>query len=524
MSGVKDAALKYAEHGFSVIPVMKDKKPFLPWIEFQKRQATPEEIKEWFKRWPEANIGIVTGEISKTCVVDIDSKEGQQGFLKFLPDYQVMPTANTPRGFWHLYFKNPDKTLGNNAGAIPGVDFRGSGGYVVAPPSINGEGKGWEWQKGLSIFEVEPRALPQDYYELINYNTNRACGHLVDNARNMFTLGRRDEDLFHVANTLIKGGMPPEEALQLLEKLAKNCNPPFPENEIKIKVESAIQRAERREVNLAQEVREWVLSTTGPFFSTEVNFCPQLSTREGRKNLSEILRRLVVDRIIERYGNRNGYFRLIDRTAEEIDFVNASTESLWLHWPFQIERYVKTLPKNIIVIAGEPNSGKTALLLNFIKQNMQDHDIHYFSSEMGPIELRSRLEKFDIPLTDWKFTPKERSSNFSDVIKPDAINVIDYLEISDDFYRVGGMIREIYDKLKSGIAIIALQKNPNTDVGLGGMRSLEKARLYLAMEQGRLKIVKAKNWQTSLNPNGLGIDFKLVQGCKFVYENDWKKV
>ena len=155
--------------------------------------------------------------------------------------------------------------------------------------------------------------------------------------------------------------------------------------------------------------------------------------------------------------------------------------------------------------------------------NMSSHRIHYFSSEMGSIELRDRLSKFDLPLTAWKFDPRERSSNFADVIAADEINIIDFLEIHDEFYRVGAMIKEIFDKLKSGIAIIALQKNPNTDYGLGGLRSLEKARLYLAMEPGRIKIVKAKNWAGQENPNGLMLDFKLVQGCKFIIDGGWHK-
>ena len=70
----------------------------MPWSEFQKRKATPEEIKEWWKKWPDANVAIVTGEISKVSVVDIDSTEGQKEFLKFFPDYQIIPTANTPHG------------------------------------------------------------------------------------------------------------------------------------------------------------------------------------------------------------------------------------------------------------------------------------------------------------------------------------------------------------------------------------------------------------------------------------------
>jgi hypothetical protein len=173
--------------------------------------------------------------------------------------------------------------------------------------------------------------------------------------------------------------------------------------------------------------------------------------------------------------------------------------------------------------AGESNSGKTALALNFARLQQDRFDVHYFSSEMGKTELRERLLKFPYPLESWKVHFWERSSNFADVIRPDGINIIDFLEIHDEFYKVGLYIKDIFDKLKTGIAFILIQKNKNTDFGLGGMRSLEKARLYLAMEPGRLKIVKAKNWASQKNPNGLSISFKLVGGCDFHNSTPWEK-
>ena len=143
---------------------------------------------------------------------------------------------------------------------------------------------------------------------------------------------------------------------------------------------------------------------------------------------------------------------------------------------------------------------------------------------MGAIELRNRLSKFQKPLSSWKFKALERSSNFADVIKPNDINVIDFLEIHDDFWKVGGMIKDIHDKLGKGIAVIAIQKDPHKEYGIGATRSLDKARLYFTMDSNKIRIVKAKNWaHETINPNGLELHFKLVQGCKFIVEQDWKK-
>jgi hypothetical protein len=148
---------------------------------------------------------------------------------------------------------------------------------------------------------------------------------------------------------------------------------------------------------------------------------------------------------------------------------------------------------------------------------------------MGHSELRTRLELFpDLSLQQWKFKPYERSGNFSDVIKPDAINIIDYLEISDTFYNIGGMLTAIYEKLNDGIAIIALQKTPGKDIGRGGSFSVEKPRLYVSISNDypghTAKIIKCKNWRTSENPNGLSKHFTLHQGHHIVDAPNWSRI
>jgi len=271
-----------------------------------------------------------------------------------------------------------------------------------------------------------------------------------------------------------------------------------------------------KKLSLTEEVREWVLTTSGNFLTTDVYKDLNLTTRDNKKKCAVILGRLIGEGIIENYGDRRGSYRLVNGDCEKMNWRYVGDETIDIKYPFEIEQYVETMPGNIIVIAGEQNSGKTAFLLNLIKLNMHKHDVHYFNSEMGSSELKKRIIKFDYPVNDWEFHSWERSSNFNDVIKPDSINVIDFLEYYDEFYKAGGYLKQIHDKLKKGIAVIAIQKNKGTDQGLGGARTLEKPRLYLAMEPGKLKIVKAKNWRTDVNPNNMEIDFKLVQGCKFI--------
>ncbi|HOI95027.1 MAG TPA: hypothetical protein PK250_10010 [Syntrophobacter fumaroxidans] len=313
----------------------------------------------------------------------------------------------------------------------------------------------------------------------------------------------------NVASKLQDGGFTEEQATKIIEIL----------------VNGRFIRGQKR--NLTQEIREWVIATSGYFSATNCYRELQIATSTQMSSARVVLSRLEKEGIIKKFGDQRGHYRRVDLDVEPIDWQSATTDTVNIKWPFEIERYVETMPGNVICVAGEPNAGKTALLLNVIAQNMKAFEMHLFNSEMGNGELRKRLERFSpvVKLNDWKFNAWERSGNFADVIRPGkgVINVVDFLELHEDFWKVGGMLKEIHDKLKDAVAIVALQKNSGCEHGLGGGRGLEKPRLYLTMSPGCCKIVKAKNWATSENPNGLVINYKLHQGSHFSIAHDWHR-
>ena len=279
----------------------------------------------------------------------------------------------------------------------------------------------------------------------------------------------------------------------------------------------------KQERNIASELKSWVGMQKGSFSKND--FCKEFNiTKEEMPSVYMALKRLCKDNVIISEGNRSGVYRTIDSDVDRIDWQNATTAPMDISWPFCLEELVKVYPGNIVVLAGAPNAGKSAFVYNFIKQNMYNHEVHLFSSEGGAEEMHTRLEKFGMETTDWRFDAWERSDNFADVIRPNAINVIDFLEVYDEFYKIGGKLKEISDKLGSGMALICLQKNKGKDEGLGGMRSLEKPRLYMAMDSGKLKIVKGKSWASrEVNPNNMAIRFKIVDGCQFMPQSVWEK-
>ena len=291
----------------------------------------------------------------------------------------------------------------------------------------------------------------------------------------------------------------------------------------------AVERAYKGDPdrNLTNEVSDYVMASSGLFLSTDVYSCLQLSTRTAKKTASQVLSRLVLSGVIERTGTRNGQFRLVETDSPVLDWQNADiANTVPVLWPFNLHEYVALFPRNIAIVAGTFNAGKTAFLLNFIKLNMYDFPIHYWTSEMGPEEMKKRLSKFrDVDINDWRFDARERSGKFADVIVPDGINVIDYLEVSKDFFLVGEEIKAIHDRLRKGLAVIALQKKSGAELGRGAELSAEKARLYITIDPGVLKIVKGKNWAIEdFNPNGTQFTFKLHKGADFEWqEGNWEQ-
>jgi len=529
-------ALKYQEMGLSVIPIRPDKKPYIKWESCQNQNPTPEKLRQWWKQWPKAMIGIVTGPISGVLVIDCDNEEAYRKIQELLPDSFITCIAKTPRGY-HIYLAYPkDKHIGNAAGIMPSVDIRGEGGYIIAPPSINGDGKAYAWLDGLSIFDEDPAPCPDALYKSLSlYNSinkgDTTQHHIDHNDHRYFHQGTRDNDLFHAANCLIKGGCESPFVGQVLDILSRNSTPPFPENEIRVKIDSALKRSEKRVRDIAGEMREWVLTTDGHFLTTEGHKELQLTTRNEMKAANMALLRMCEgpDAILEKHGNRRGCYRRIDRTIEFMDFLNADIENtVDLALPLGLHNKTKIFPKGVIVVAGVSGMGKTLLSFNAIAENRGRFPIYYFNSEMGPEALKQKLSHFPIPMTEWAKNMKVIDAwdfnNIADKIQPDAFNVIDYLEPEGEkAFNIHGVISSIIRRLNKGTALITIQKKPGASMGTGGIYSIKAATLALALDWGKIEIVKNRFRESDPTPSLNKIDFEVHQGYEFVKTGGWYK-
>ncbi len=129
-------------------------------------------ITGWWTKEPQANVAIATGAASGLVVLDVDAKSGGDETLADLETLhgKLPQTVEvlTGGGGRHLYFRWPGRQISNSAGKIgPGLDIRGDGGYVVAPPSLHQSGQRYRWEISSDPSDVELAEIPTWLLQLI---------------------------------------------------------------------------------------------------------------------------------------------------------------------------------------------------------------------------------------------------------------------------------------------------------------------------------------------------------------------
>lgn len=294
----------------------------------------------------------------------------------------------------------------------------------------------------------------------------------------------------------------------------------------------------------------WLESCEEEFKVSEV--ASELGWRSNPKHYAGLRKavQIAVEKgILARARKERGCYRKVLSTYKELNIEEPTIEEFPLVLPLGLHRLSETNPKEILLIAGETNAGKTSVIFNLIWQNIfhlkeikklrektnpdpTKIGIRHFTSEMGATSIKKKLLDFgpSFPLATFSkyVTSIEWHTGSQDHIDPSGLNCIDYLEPpGGDYVLMSPTITEIYNKLTTGFCIIAIQKRVGTDFGRGGEGTLEKPRLAISLSENKergyftAKITKAKVPRGGTNINGLEIDFLIEGGVRIVELSDW---
>lgn len=249
------AALDYINQGYSVIPLQpRGKKPIpgFKWAEYCERRATKTEITAWWTQYPMANIGIITGFISKLIVVDVDRNRGGNENLV----YDSMPTgliSKTGSGGFHLFYSMPqEQEQIKNVVTGGGLDLRGERGYVVAPPSVHSNGLCYKWvsQKTTNNFNssIFASIINKQKTKFVT-NTNWLSTMLVG-----INKGERNNACAKLVGYFAGKGLPQDITMIIITDWNNKNIPPLSEEEIRITVQSVYRTVDINKLIMIPEI------------------------------------------------------------------------------------------------------------------------------------------------------------------------------------------------------------------------------------------------------------------------------
>ena len=167
-----DIIKKYYKSGYSLLPIKKNsKEPYIKWKQYQKKRPNFTDVLDWCIEYDNPNIALVTGDISNLTVIDVDNPSILPELIKEVPEINETTRVKTKRGY-HFYFSGNSINSTNNLLNM-GVELRGNGCYVVAPPSIIDD---FTYTFEVPLSEIQP--LPN----LIIEHLEKKEGHQTPNA------------------------------------------------------------------------------------------------------------------------------------------------------------------------------------------------------------------------------------------------------------------------------------------------------------------------------------------------------
>lgn len=332
-----DYALYYIKSGKSIIPVSPDKKPYIQWLEYTKRIATEDEVRNWWNLYPYANIAIVTGAISGITVVDIESG----GISSYLPETLTIETGG---GGVHLYYKYTPKF--KNAVRLKDLtDIRNDNGYVIAPPSIHKSGNSYKVSK-----KIEPVDFPAHLFlsEEISEKSKALKYEKWNNILNGISEGGRNDAAAKVCGlflTKVEYSLWEQIAWPAVKEWNMKNTPPLSESELRATYDSIAKRVSYQQEDTEREIKN-MEDLTSEYYNDLANPKQRIGIKSGFGGIDICL---------------NGGFKKGD----------------------------------LIIVGARPSVGKTSFALTLaLNAAYEGKKVLFFSVEMNSIDVYHRLLSF----------------------------------------------------------------------------------------------------------------------------------
>jgi hypothetical protein len=380
MSTVHDAALSYATRGWYIFPCGPDKTPMTA-HGFKDATCDPDQVKQWWLKYPGAAIGVDCGR-SGLVAIDLDHKNGRDGITEWKNLHiETMGAliSLTPSGGKHLIFGESRAQIKCSTGKLAsGIDIKGSGGYIILPPSKVESGEystEGDWSKPpapipseLFFLLTEPiKPITQNNkYSVVNPD---AGNHWLSKALERAAIGTRNDTGCWLAEQLRDAGLSQSEAEPLMIEYA--CGVPqfltdaYTEDEAVATLKSVYTRPAREPAHIPMEQPQ-----------PPENFAETDTTILAPKTTA------------------------VTRRWSVADLLNTEfPEPKWV--------VPNKIAEGFSILAGRPKKGKTWLALqiahaksvggNCLGEKVEQGGVLFLALEDSPRRLQARLKKQVIP-------------------------------------------------------------------------------------------------------------------------------
>jgi len=240
----------YLKNGYSLIPLKtNDKIPAIYWKQYQKNKASFEDVLSWSFKFPDHNLGIVTG--LKLVVIDLDDPTLLPELLKLLPGlWETTRVKSLHKGRYHFYFSNNEHKIRSTKNLFGlGIELKANGNYVVAPPSKI-DNFLYHFELALSEIKPLPEVIIKEYQKVegkqapgVEYKKKKHLSFPRYNGQDRYCMkqilednlqeGERDSSLFILYNLLLQNKNTKDHSKKIVTIKNNSLSKPLTDQEIK---------------------------------------------------------------------------------------------------------------------------------------------------------------------------------------------------------------------------------------------------------------------------------------------------